>query len=641
MEPSETPFESTSTGVRTAEELISKAIAQFSGAQSAESQLLSDAAHTILQQMAGFSDPSASNHAPLVHVPAAAREPESASSSDAAHPWNAELRYRALVEKIPAVTFMAALDETVHDLYISPQIESLLGFSQKQWLDDPFLWYYQLHPEDRARWAAEFARTCATGVQFRSEYRLIARDGRVVWVHGECQIVRDQSGRPRFLQGIAFDITENKRAEEALRRAHDELDARIRDRTSELAKANELLRAEVEERKLIEAELLNSVAAVEAANKAKDQFLAVLSHELRTPLTPVLSAVQMVEREPGISTAGREALAMIGRNIQLEARLIDDLLDLTRIARGKIQLHHAAVDAHESLRHAVQICQAQIDAKELELTEAFGAREHFVWADPARLQQMLWNLISNAAKFTPTRGRITIRSSNDASGRLVIQVSDSGVGIDPDVLPRLFNAFEQGETTISRQFGGLGLGLMITRSLAELHHGSITAQSEGHGKGATFTLQLDALPELAARARSAIASGKTALAPTTSGGPPNTSQRILLVDDNEDTLRLMARLLKNFGYSVKTATGVKDALALAETEEFSILVSDIGLPDGSGWDIMRQLRRKQAVRGIALSGYGMEEDLRKSREAGFEHHLVKPISFDILQSAIQRVVSTL
>ena len=542
------------------------------------------------------------------------------------------------MEKIPAVTFMAALDETVHELYVSPQIEALLGFSQKEWLDDPFLWYYQLHPEDRTRWAAEFARTCATGVQFRSEYRLMARDGRVVWVHGECQIVRDQRGRPLFLQGIAFDITESKRAEDVLRRAHDDLEAAVRERTSELATANESLRAEVEDRKLIEAELLHSVAAVEAANKAKDQFLAILSHELRTPLTPVLTTVQMLERDQSMTPQTREALAMVRRNVQLEARLIDDLLDLTRIARGKIQLHHAEVDAHESLRHAVQVCQSQIDAKGLEVTQILRA-SRFVWADRTRLQQMLWNLLSNAVKFTPNEGRIIIRTFN-TGGVLVIQISDTGVGIAPDVMPRLFDAFQQGEQTISRRFGGLGLGLMITRSLAELHHGTITAESEGLGKGATFTLRLDALQK-PTRLNNNGHSSDHAGAPSSPDGLPPKRQNILLVEDNEDTLRVMARMLKSFGYGVKTATGVKAALELAEKEEFNLLVSDIGLPDGSGWDIMRQLRARHAMRGIALSGYGMDEDLRKSREAGFEHHLVKPISFDMLQNIIQRVASTL
>jgi PAS domain S-box-containing protein len=616
-----------------------------SASQSLSPQAVADAlfpheqAQAILEQMASLTRNAGSMPLPLLRLPATPETPDAPRGFAAAEPWKAELRYRALVEKIPAVTFMAGLDDTVHELYISPQIEALLGFSQQEWLENPFLWYTQLHPEDRQRWGEEFARTCATGVQFRSEYRLIARDGRTVWVHGECQIVKDEQGRPLFLQGIAYDITENKRAEEALRKAHDELDARVRERTAELAQVNDALRAEVAERKSVEAELLRSMQAAEAANKAKDQFMAVLSHELRTPLTPVLSTVQMMEQDRTLSPEMHEAVAMVHRNIQLEARLIDDLLDLTRIARGKIVLRREAADAHDSIEHALQICQPSIAGKDLEISRNLQAPSHFVWADPTRLQQMLWNLFSNAVKFTPRGGRVMVRSYNDDKGTLIIEVSDTGVGIDDEILPRLFNAFEQGEGSITRRFGGLGLGLTITRALAELHHGSISAASAGTGRGATFTLRLPSTPEPSNSANNVESSGSIVAKPIEPQQPGVKRQRILLVEDNEDTLRVMSKVLKSFGYDVRTATGVKDALNIADTEKFDLLVSDIGLPDGSGWDIMRQLRPRQSLRGIALSGYGMDEDIRKSREAGFEHHLVKPVNFDMLHNAIKNVAS--
>ncbi|HWE04540.1 MAG TPA: ATP-binding protein [Tepidisphaeraceae bacterium] len=596
-------------------------------------------AQAILEQMAALTQVAGAVPLPLLRLPASTEPADARPETAPNQPWKAELRYRALVEKIPAVTFMAGLDDAVHELYISPQIEALLGFSQQEWLENPFLWYTQLHPEDRQRWGEEFARTCATGVQFRSEYRLIACDGRTVWVHGECQIVKDELGRPLFLQGIAFDISENKRAEEALRKAHDDLDARVRERTAELAQVNDALRAEVAERKSVEAELLQSMKAAEAANKAKDQFMAVLSHELRTPLTPVLSTVQMMERDQTLTPEMRDAVAMVHRNIKLEARLIDDMLDLTRIARGKIRLRQEAVDAHESIEHALEICQPTIDAKVLGISLNLQAPLHFVWADPTRLQQMLWNLLSNAVKFTPHGGHVTVRSGNDETGMLVIEVSDTGVGIDDEVLPRLFNAFEQGEGSITRRFGGLGLGLTITKALAELHQGAVSAASAGTGKGATFLLRLKGMPE-----PSNVAAQPAPVAPPVPPQPKpeehtdQKRQRILLVEDNEDTLRVMSKVLKSFGYDVITATGVKAALNLADKEKFDLLVSDIGLPDGSGWDIMRQLRPRQSLRGIALSGYGMDEDIRKSREAGFEHHLVKPVNFDVLHSAIKHVV---
>jgi len=316
--------------------------------------------------------------------------------------------------------------------------------------------------------------------------------------------------------------------------------------------------------------------------------------------------------------------------VELEARLIDDIIDVTRIARGKVQLHHEAVDVHASIRHALAICQKEVEAKGLELGLVLRALRHHVWADPTRLQQVLWNVVNNAVKFTPPEGRVTVRTSDGPDGRLLVQVSDTGIGITPDVLPRLFNAFEQGARAITRRFGGLGLGLTITKALVEMHGGTIEAASEGKGRGATFSLTFATVPDPVALA-DAPSRGDGAVGRRIPG------LRVLLVEDNEDTLRVMARALKSFGYAVETATGVKAALALAERERFDLLGGDVGLPDGSGWDIMRELGRKQSLRGIALSGYGLDDDVRKSREAGFEQHLIKPVSFQTLREVLNKV----
>ena len=270
-------------------------------------------------------------------------------------------------------------------------------------------------------------------------------------------------------------------------------------------------------------ELQAAKEAAEEASRAKDHFLAVLSHELRTPLTPVLGAVQMMEADGTIPPELKETVSMIRRNIELEARIIDDLLDLTRISRGKVELRMEVVDAHASLRHSLGVWQQQIDDKGLQVTLHLSAKRHYVRADPARLQQVYWNLIGNAVKFTPEGGQIILRSMDDRDGRLVVQVADSGIGIDKEMLPRLFSAFEQGERPVTRRYGGLGLGLSISKALIEMHRGTLVASSEGPGRGARFTLSL-----------STIAAPAT-VPPTVTPSEDSTRERsrILLVEDHE------------------------------------------------------------------------------------------------------------
>ncbi len=365
----------------------------------------------------------------------------------------------------------------------------------------------------------------------------------------------------------------------------------------------------------------------ERANLAKDQFLAMLSHESRTPLTPVLNSVLALEHEEELSAEGRASLEMIRRNVELEARLIDDLLDLTRISKGKVQLNREIVDGHSLLRTALEICQADVDQKHLDLTLNLGARDVQLQADPARLQQIFWNLIKNAVKFTPKGGRVMITTGNDESGAFRVEIADSGMGIDADSLPKIFNAFEQGERT---RLGGLGLGLAITKALVERHKGSISAESAGRNQGAKFTVVLP-------------------LSRQKSGGKMSTaapsfdnrqSMRILLVEDHEDTNRSLTNLLRRRGYAVQSANNVQSALDLAATEQFDVLVSDIGLPDGSGIDLMQTLHATHPLIGIALTGFGMEDDIQRSQKVGFEHHLVKPVDLNRLDALIQTAAQT-
>lgn len=367
-------------------------------------------------------------------------------------------------------------------------------------------------------------------------------------------------------------------------------------------------------------------ADAERANLAKDSFLAMLSHELRTPLTPVLTSVLALEQEQDLPPETRASLQMIRRNVELEARLIDDLLDLTRISKGKVQLNLEEVDAHLLLQSALEICQTEIDHKNLSLETDLAAERVCLEADPARLQQIFWNLIKNAVKFTPEGGRLGIRTANE-EGQLRVEISDSGMGIDAETLPKIFNAFEQGERT---RLGGLGLGLAISKALVETHNGKLTGESAGRNQGATFTASFPLAENHA---------GASAANPPASPAARK-SMRVLLVEDHEDTNRSLTSLLRRRGYFVQAARSVQGALELAANERFDVLVSDIGLPDGSGIDLMQAINSEHPIFGIALTGFGMEEDVRRSHAVGFHHHLIKPVDLNRLDSLLQRSGAT-
>src|SRR5437762_1911736 len=393
-------------------------------------------------------------------------------------------------------------------------------------------------------------------------------------------------------------------------------------RTENLLKQSQSLASELQNRQE-ELQKTNLELAEKArSNLAKDQFLAMLSHELRTPLTPVLASALALESEPALPREVHESLHMIRRNVELEARLIDDLLDLTRIDRGKVQLNFEVVEAHTLLQNALEICQAEIDRKHLRRSLHLGARKVYLRADPARLQQIFWNLINNAVKFTSSDGQIYISTSNTSKGELRVEIADTGLGIEPESLPKIFDAFEQGGRT---QLGGLGLGLAISKALVEAHKGTITAQSAGRNKGSTFTLVFPTSERAAAQIAPAV-SPKL---------PEHQAMRILLVEDHEDSNRSLTNLLRRRGYHVQSALNFQSALDLGTKHEFDVLISDLALPDGNGIDLMQTLQSTRPLLGIALTGFGMEDDIRKCREAGFQHHLVKPIDLNKLDLLIQ------
>lgn len=424
----------------------------------------------------------------------------------------------------------------------------------------------------------------------RLELPALRRDGTEFPVELSINAVTD--AEPPLFVGFIRDITERQKAEQALREA------------KELA---------------------------EKASQAKDDFLAALSHELRTPLTPVLLSASVLSEDPRLPGDVRRTLGMIERHVTLEARLIDDLLDLTRISRGKLHLRKEMCDLETLIQHAVEIIKEDAAAKNLTLRLRLTSAATRLAGDSARLQQVFWNLLKNAVKFTPPSGTITISTSTDESQKLAqITVQDTGVGFDPARADQLFLPFEQEKPGTQHQFGGLGLGLAIARAIVSLHGGSISAASDGPGQGATFivTLPFGILTE-----------EDTPLEPTALANGKGAKQvlQILLVEDHEHTRQVLAHLLQRSGHRVQCASNVEEALDIADSaaHRFDILISDLGLPDGSGLDLMQQLRnRGHTLPGIALSGYGMEEDHLRTREVGFACHLVKPVKFKQLTQAL-------
>lgn len=475
--------------------------------------------------------------------------------------------------------------------YVSPKIRDVLGYEPSEVLGKtPF---DLMPPAEAQRVAAIFAPIVAAHKPFSCLPNTnLHKDGHA--------LVLETSGVPIFgrdgtfcgYRGIDRDVTARQQAHEDLQRAKE---------------------------------------ALEVASRAKDHFLAVLSHELRTPLAPVLTTTQIMEQDPALSPEQREAMSMIRRNVELEARLIDDLLDLTRITRGKLELNFTTVDLHERVRHVLTMCEHDIAGKQLKLSVTMDAASHHVSADPARLQQILWNLLKNAVKFTPAGGSITITTGNPGGEHVVLRVHDTGMGIEPEILPRLFDAFEQGGKAVTRQFGGLGLGLAISKGLVDRHGGTLVAESQGPGTGATFTLTLKTVAS--PQSEPLCHDGPVSLRTLAAG------RRVLLVEDHPDTARAMSTVLTRYGFAVSLAYSVAEAVSLAKGTRFELLISDIGLPDGSGLDVLRQVAAISPIKAIAISGFGMQQDIRNSLDAGFLAHLSKPVTLATLERVLTEVLA--
>jgi PAS domain S-box-containing protein len=375
---------------------------------------------------------------------------------------------------------------------------------------------------------------------------------------------------------------------------------------------------------------------LESAKKAKADVLAVLSHELRTPLSAISSmldilelsqeAVEKLKPSPPATLFDNPALVLIRRNVRIGIRLLNELLDVTHLTRGKLQLNLEVVDGHQALSEILADFGSERRARQISIHTDLRARDHQISADPLKLHQILSNLLGNAIKFTPFGGFIDIATSNPTDDEFAIVIRDNGIGINPEEAADIFAPFVQGNALIHQRFGGLGLGLSICKKLMEAHRGSISVDSAGANLGSAFTLRFRR-------------SGTEAASPPTQPGKPTGPLSILLVEDHEDSRTCMRKLLQMRGHEVIDAENGKEALQFAQSCTFDLLITDISLPDLNGLVLLEKIRETQPeLEGIALSGYAMPRDVIKSKETGYLAHLTKPVSIAQLDVAIRKVV---
>jgi PAS domain S-box-containing protein len=450
-------------------------------------------------------------------------------------------------------------------------------------------WVKCVLPEDRSR-AEENLRRAVVSGEGLVEYRAVWPDGGVRWIQARGKVFFDETGEPSRWVGINIDVTERKQMEESLRL---------------------------------------QTKALQEADRRKDEFLATLAHELRNPLAPISNAIRILELRVDDTKVVAQTREVMERQVHQISRIVDDLLEVSRIGRGKISLEKAPVDMADVVATAVETCRPLVEAHHHTLTVSLPDRPALVEADSARLAQVLSNLLNNAAKYTEDGGRIDL-IVEQAQGDVVIRVRDNGIGIAPERLPAIFDMFEQIEGAADRSHGGLGIGLTLARRLVEMHGGKIEAHSAGLGKGSEFVARLPALVEPAA---DTVSKPEEELPATSDGGP----RRVLVVDDNVDSAESMAVLLRLYGHEVRLAHDGEAALEVARSFKPDVMFLDLSLPKMDGYEVARRLRQDPATRGmtlVAMTGYGHEEERRRTREAGFYSHLVKPVDFDILRDLL-------
>jgi PAS domain S-box-containing protein len=459
---------------------------------------------------------------------------------------------------------------------LSSQAAELLGLGEQtavSWKD----MHAHVQQEFRSGVDAALARALDSRERYHLEYRVMLSDGLERWVVERGLAHYGGDGRPTGVFGVIFDASERKRLETELRRRAEEL-------------------AEVDRR--------------------KDEFLAILAHELRNPLAPIQNALQIMSLGAGDENKAQRARKVMERQIQQMVRLIDDLMDVSRINRNRLQLDRKEVTLTSIIRSAVESCQPLMDAKQHNFEVELPPMPLAVNADAARLAQAFANLLNNAAKYTEPGGLIRLRAEAGA-GQIVVSIKDTGIGISADMLGRVFDMFTQADTSLERRHGGLGIGLTLSRQLIEMHGGTIGVCSDGPGHGSEFTVRLPRLahPRLAAEA-SAPSQAKSFA-----------RRRVLVAEDNSDSADTLADLLRTLGADVEIARDGRSAVELAEQLHPDVVFMDIGMPELNGYDAARRIRQSDWGANtllVALTGWGQEQDRERAREAGFDHHLIKP-----------------
>ncbi len=454
------------------------------------------------------------------------------------------------------------------------------------------LWCRHVHPDDLERAKRGVREALATQRRYRDEYRIVRADGAERWVEVQ-GLTFQQGGRSVRMVGVMVDVTE---------------------------------------RRLAEARLLEAQAALREADRRKDEFLATLAHELRNPLAPIRSAAQALNSPQLAQAQAAWARQVIHRQVEHMSRLLDDLLDVARITRGKLQIRKERVDLATVVDTAVEAARPLIDARHHALAIDLPARVPMIDADPVRLAQVLSNLLTNAAKYTDPGGRIELGAEVD-DGSVRIRVRDNGIGLTQAALAAAFEMFSQSEDAHSRSQGGLGIGLALVKGLVRLHGGSVAASSAGPGRGAEFTITLPL------GARAALASADE---PSGAAEAPRSfhGKKVLVADDNQDAADSLAMLLRLAGHEVRVATTGRAALALANVFRPAAALLDIGMPELNGYEVARALRAEpwgQAMQLIALTGWGQDEDKRQAQSAGFDHHLTKPVGYERLEELLSGI----